>query len=257
MKRLILISVAAIALFSGGAWGDDYDLAAEAPRAPAQEWSFEGPFGRFDRAQLRRGFQVYSELCNGCHAIRHLYYRNLLEIGFTDDEVEAIAAEYEIEDVPSEEGEMFSRPALPSDNFVSPFTNEKEVRANNNGVLPPDLSLIAKARTGKYNYLYALLTGYDEEPEGFNLMEGMSFNTYFPGYQTAMPQPLDDDSVEYADGTEATLDQEARDVVAFLTWAASPELEERKRLGIKVMLFMLIITAMLYALKRRIWSDVH
>ena len=153
---------------------------------------------------------------------------------------------------------MFARPGKPSDRFASPFANEQEARAANNGALPPDLSLMTKARKGGPDYLHALLTGYaDEPPDGVEVMEGMNYNTYFPGNQIAMAPPLDDEAVEYADGTEATLNRHSRDVVTFLAWAAQPELEERKRLGVKVLLFLIVLTAMLYALKRQIWSDLH
>ena len=169
-----------------------------------------------------------------------------------------IADEYEVEDGPDDEGEMFMRPAKAADYFVPPFANEQAARASNNGALPPDLSLIVKARKDGANYLYGLLTGYEEEaPEGVEMMEGMYYNEYFPGHQIAMAPPLAEGSVDYADGTEATLDQEAHDVVTFLAWAAQPELEERKRLGVKVLLFLIVLTGMLYAVKRKIWSDVH
>ncbi len=252
MRRLILCAFVATMLTTGLA------NASEGGAIPVLKWSFDGMFGRFDRGALKRGFQIYNEVCSGCHSLRLLYYRNLTQIGFTEDEVKNIAANFEVKDGPNDEGEMFTRPALPSDHFVSPFANEKAARAANGGALPPDLSLIAKARKGGANYIHALLTGYrDEVPEGFKLMDGMNYNAYFPGNQIAMPQPIDEDAVEYTDGTKATLDQEARDIATFLTWAASPEMEVRKSMGLKVMLFLIVLTSLLYALKRRIWSDVH
>jgi len=251
MRKFILGAVAAL-LFSCGA-----AFASEANKPPAQDWSFDGMFGTYDRAALRRGFQVYNEICASCHSLRLIAYRNLLEVDFTEEEVKAFAAEFEVEDGPDDEGEMFTRPAILADRFVPPFANDNEARASNNGALPPDLSLIIKARKRGPDYLYALLTGYKDEPEGFELMEGMSYNEYFPGLQIAMGPPLEDESVEYPDGTKPTLDQEARDVVMFLAWASSPELEERKSLGVKTMIFLIVLTAMLYALKRRIWADVH
>ena len=232
--------------------------ASEAPEVPAQDWSFSGMFGTFDRGALRRGLQVYREVCISCHSLDMVAFRNLAAIGLGPDEIQAIAEQYEVQDGPNDEGDMFMRTAKASDYFVPPFPNEQAARAANNGALPPDFSLIVKARKGGADYIYGVLTGYEEEPPaGVELMEGMYYNKVFPGHQIAMPPPLADDSVEYADGTEATLDQEAHDVVTFLTWAAQPELEERKRMGVKVMLFLIVLTAMLFAVKRKIWSDVH
>lgn len=251
MRKFILCAVVAIIFASGSA------NAAEDIVLPKVKWSFDGMFGRFDQASLKRGYQIYSEVCSSCHSLRFLSYRDLTKIGFTKKEVKAIAAGYETQDGPNDEGDMFMRPSLPSDRFVSPFANEKAARAANGGSLPPDLSLIVKARKGGANYIHALLTGFVDPPKGFDLMDGMNYNAYFKGHQIAMPQPIDDDAVEYTDGTKATLDQEARDIATFLTWTASPEMDARKSMGIKVLLFLIIMTALLYALKRRIWSDVH
>jgi len=231
---------------------------AEGVKPPARDWSFDGMFGTFDRAALQRGFQVYKEVCAACHSLKLVAYRNLTGIGLGVDQIKVVAAEFEVTDGPNDEGEMFRRPARPSDRFVKPFANENAARAGNNGALPPDLSLMTKARKGGADYLHALLTGYKEEPPaGVKLGEGMSYNVYFPGNQIAMAPPIADDAVEYADGTKATVDQVAADVSAFLAWAAEPELEERKRLGLKVLLFLIVFTALLYALKRQIWSDQH
>lgn len=222
------------------------------------EWSFDGIFGRFDRAALRRGHQVYQEVCAACHSLSLVAYRNLVDVGFTEDEAKEVAAQKEVTDGPNDEGEMFTRPAKLSDHFVSPFPNEKAARFANNGSLPPDLSLVVKARKGGADYLYGVLTGYsDEVPEGVEMMDGMAYNHVFPGHQIAMPQPLYEDGVEYEDGTPASVEQMAKDVTTFLAWTAEPELEERKSLGVKVLLFMLLLTAMLYAVKRRIWSKLH
>jgi ubiquinol-cytochrome c reductase cytochrome c1 subunit len=169
----------------------------------------------------------------------------------------ALAAEVEVTDGPNDQGEMFQRPGRPSDRFPSPFPNEQAARAANNGAAPPDLSLMVKARAGGADYIHALLTGYSDPPQGVTLMEGMHYNKYFPGHQIAMPPPLNPDQVTYADGTKATVEQMAHDVSAFLAWAAEPELEARKRLGLKVVLFLLILTGLLYVAKRKIWSDVH
>jgi cytochrome c1 len=232
--------------------------AAEAPRAPGQEWSFDGIFGTYDRNALRRGLTVYTSVCGACHSLDLVAYRHLGAVGYTEDEIKAIAAEFEVEDGPDEDGEMFSRAALPADAFAAPFPNEQAARAANSGTYPPDLSLITKARKHGADYLYAMLIEYrDEAPDGFELLDGMYYNEYFPGRQIAMPPPLFEDGVEYADGTKATVAQMAWDVTTFLAWAAEPEMEERKRLGIKVLIFVLVLTAMLYALKRQIWSRLH
>ena len=223
---------------------------------PERNWSFDGVFGNFDRAALQRGFQVYQEVCAGCHGVKYIAFRNLTEIGLSEDQVKAIAAEYEVEDGPDDDGEMFERPAILSDIFPLPFANDNAARASNNGALPPDLSLIAKARTGGPDYLHALLVGYEDAPDDVMLNEGMSYNRYFRGNQIAMPPPLDEDAVEYTDGTPATVDQMASDVVNFLMWTAEPKLEVRKRMGIKVILFLLVLTALFYASKRKVWSRI-
>ncbi len=225
---------------------------------PSRKWAWSGPFGSFDRAELQRGLQVYKENCSSCHSLRFIAFRNLSALGYDEDSIKAFAAEYEVEDGPNNEGEMFMRPAIPSDYFVPPFANENAARASNNGAFPPDLSLMTKARKGGADYLFAILTGYeDEAPEDIELNEGMSFNHYFPGNQIAMPPPLFEDGVEYSDGTAATVEQQAIDVTAFLSWAAEPELEERKSLGLKVIIFLVIFTAMLIAVKKKVWSDVE
>ena len=234
------------------------EAAGGAPKPPKQAWSFNGIFGSYDRAALKRGYQVYAEVCASCHGLKLVASRNLMDIGFTEDEVKEIAAEFEVEALPDDEGEVGMRPALPSDRFVSPYANDNEARSGNNGALPPDLSLMAKARFNGPDYIYALMTGYHEDaPEGVELAEGMSYNTYFPGHQIAMGQPLDDESVEYEDATPATLAQHASDISTFLMWSASPELEERKSMGIKVILFLIVWTGMLYAWIVRIWKKLH
>ena len=252
MRRSILGAAVALALATGAA------SAAEGPKLPAQDWSFDGIFGTYDRAELRRGVQVYNEVCASCHGLKLVAYRNLGAVGFSADEIKAIAAEFEVTDGPNDDGDMFTRPARPADRFASPFANAQAARAANNGALPPDLSVITKARKGGGDYIYALMSGYLEEPPAdFELADGMYYNKVFPGHQIAMSPPLGDDAVEYTDGTQATTAQMAKDVTTFLVWAAEPEMEERKRLGIKVMLFLLVLTGLLYALKRKIWSDLH
>lgn len=230
--------------------------AGEAIPLPATQFSFEGLFGTFDRASLQRGFQVYKEVCSACHGMRQLFYRNLLEIGLTEAQVRNIAAQFEVQDGPNDLGEMFERPARISDHFRRPFPNDQAARAANNGALPPDLSVIVKARAGGADYIHALLTGYTDPPEGFTLMDGMNYNKYFPGHQIAMPNVLNPGQVEYADGTEATVDQMARDVTTFLAWAAEPELEQRRQMGVKIILFLIVMGGLTYAVKRRIWANV-
>ena len=237
-----------------------FGLAAPAEAAegemPKHGWSFEGVFGTFDTEALQRGFQVYEEVCAGCHGVKYLNFRHLGDIGFGENEVKAIAAEYEVEDGPDEDGEMFTRAAIPSDPIPVPYPNDNAARASNNGALPPDLSLVAKARVGGPDYLYALLTGYEEEPpEGVEVTEGMNYNAYFPGNQIAMPPPLFEDGVEYTDGTAASVAQQAEDVSHFLMWAAEPKLEARKHMGVKVVLFLIVLTALFYASKRKVWAS--
>jgi ubiquinol-cytochrome c reductase cytochrome c1 subunit len=254
MDRRSIRVLAAGLLFAAFA-ADTPTRAAEAPEP--QDWSFGGVWGVFDAASRQRGLQVFREVCAGCHGLGFVAYRNLEAIGLDAETVKAIAAEYPLIDGPNEEGEMFERPAKPSDLWVPPFANDNAARASNNGALPPDLSLITKARKDGADYLFAMLTNYDEAACGDELPEGMYCNPSFPGAQIAMPQPLLEDGVEYADGTEASVEQMARDVTEFLVWAAEPELEARKRMGVKVMLFLIIFTAMLYAVKRKVWTDIH
>ena len=227
-------------------------------RPAEQVWSFSGLFGTFDRAAAKRGFQVYTEVCSGCHSLNLLSYRHLAGIDFSKDEIKAIAAEVDVADGPNDEGDMFERSGLPSDRFVSPYPNDKAAAASNNGKMPPDLSLITKARKNGSDYLYALLTGYSEEtPDGIEVPEAGYYNKYYPGNIIAMAEPLDEDSVEYEDGTKATKEQLAHDVTTFLAWAAEPEMEARKRMGIKVLIFLLVLTGMLFVVKRKIWEDQH
>ncbi|MBC7136563.1 MAG: cytochrome c1 [Oceanibaculum nanhaiense] len=253
MRKFVSRSLTAIALLLALPAGAN---AAAGVAVPSQEWSFSGIFGTFDRAAAQRGFQVYKEVCSTCHGAYHLSYRNLVDLGFNEAEVKAIAAGYTVTDGPNDDGEMFERPAEPSDKFARPFPNEKAARFANGGAYPPDLSLIVKARPGGADYLYALLTGYQEAPAGVELMEGMNYNAYFPGHQIAMAQPIYPDGVTYADGTAATIEQQARDISTFLAWAAEPEMERRKQMGISVMLFLIVLTGLAYGSMRKIWADV-
>ncbi len=224
----------------------------------SEKWPFDGPFGKFDRPSVQRGFQVYKEVCAACHGIKHVAFRNLESIGFSKEEVKAIASSYTIHDGPDSEGSMFERPGVPSDFFPSPFPNEQAARAANNNAYPPDLSLIIKGRENGANYVYSLLTGYSAVPAGFVLAENMNYNPYFAGggSQIAMPQPLQPGQVTYSDGTEATIEQMSKDVVNFLQWTAEPEMEERKGLGFKTLAFLAVLTAIFIILKRKVWSDV-
>jgi ubiquinol-cytochrome c reductase cytochrome c1 subunit len=256
-SRSLIFAAAMLALALGGA-GAARAQEAEAPPPPHQRWSFDGVFGTYDQAALQRGFQVYKEVCSACHPVKHLYYRDLADIGYTDDQVKGFAAQTQVTDGPNDQGEMYQRPARPSDRFVGPFPNDQAARAANNGALPPDLSLIVKAREGGADYVYAILTGFKDVPNGFKLNPNMNYNEYFPGHQIAMPPPLTaDGQLTYADGTKATVAQMAHDVVTFLAWASEPSLDERHRIGFKVILFLVVAAGVLYAVKRRIWAALH
>jgi ubiquinol-cytochrome c reductase cytochrome c1 subunit len=231
--------------------------AQETPPLPHQEWSFDGVFGTYDLASAQRGFQVYKEVCSACHPVTHLYFRNLAAIGYNADEIKAIAAGYQVTDGPNDQGQMYQRPGRPSDPIPGPFPNDQAARAANNGALPPDQSLLVKARPGGPDYIYGILTGYKEPPSGFKLLEGMNYNEYFPGHQIKMPPPLSDDAVKFADGTPATVPQMAHDVATFLTWASEPNLDDRHRIGFKVILFLIVAAAVFYAAKRKIWAPIH
>ena len=261
MRELILAGAVALGLAAPA-------MAAETLKPPAQSWSFQGLFGTYHRGALQRGYQVYKEVCAACHAMNQIRFRDLgggsgaahsplVGLGYTDDEVKAIAAEYKVMDGPNDDGEMFERTARPADRFKAPFANEKAARAANNGAYPADLSLIVEARKYGADYIYALLTGYKDPPAGVKLGEGMHYNAWFPGFQIAMGAPLSDDRVTYGDGTKATVSQMAKDVTTFLAWASEPNLEQRKALGIKVILFLVILSGLLYAAKRKVWSDIH
>ena len=252
--------------------------AQEAEAPPLQHWSFAGPFGLYDTAQLQRGFKVYREVCSTCHSLKLLAFRNLAEPGgpaFSEAQAATIAAEFQVTDGPNDKGQMFQRPGKISDYFPPPFANDQAARAALGGALPPDLSVIAKARAyergfpwfifeaftdyqeGGPDYIHALLNGYADPPAGFAVPPGGQYNKYFPGHAIGMPKPLSDGQVEYTDGTPATVDQYSRDVAAFLMWAAEPTLGARKRLGFQVMIFLVVFTALLYFTKRRVWHAVH
>ncbi|MEK9716735.1 MAG: cytochrome c1 [Pelagibacteraceae bacterium] len=222
-------------------------------------WSFNGFFGTFDRAQLQRGYQVYKEVCASCHSMKYLSYRNLSEKGgpeFSEAEVKALASQFQIKDGPNSDGEMFERPGLPSDKFKNPYPNDNAARSVNGGALPPDMSVIVKARAGGANYIYSILMGYEEAPAGYKLDSGVYYNKYMSGNQIRMPKPISDGSVEYADGTSNSLSQISKDVTAFLTWAAEPHLEARKRIGFKTILYLLIFSILIFFSMKKIWSSI-
>ncbi|PLW79163.1 cytochrome c1 [Cohaesibacter celericrescens] len=279
-----LVAACALAVSSAGALA-----AGGGHHYEKQDWSFAGPFGTFDKAQLQRGFQIYKEVCSSCHSLKYVAFRNLGDegaLGYNEDQIKALAAEYEVEDGPDADGEMFTRPAKPFDYFPSPYPNDEASKASNGGALPPDLSLIAKARganigpdTGievfndlirlvwhplttyqEYgpDYLYALLTGYEETPEELEEEVGdLNYNPAFGGgIKLAMAAPLDDELVEYTDGTPMTTEQYAKDVTAFLMWAAEPKLEERKKVGINTLIFLIVFAGLLFFTKRKLWSKV-
>jgi ubiquinol-cytochrome c reductase cytochrome c1 subunit len=220
-------------------------------------WSFKGIFGTFDRASLQRGYQVYQEVCSGCHSAQHLSYRNLSEKGgpeFSVEEAKAIAAQFEVEDGPNSDGEMFTRLGRLSDKFVKPYPNVEASTAANGGAYPPDMSVLAKARKGGADYIYSLLLGYEEAPTGFELDEGVYYNKYMSGNRIKMLAPLSDGLVEYSDGTQSTTAQMAKDVTTFLVWAAEPHLESQHRMGFKVIIYLIILLTLVYMSKQKVWS---
>lgn len=239
----------------------------EEPVAPSAPWSFDGPFGTYDQAQLQRGYKVYREVCSSCHSMNLVAFRNLGDKGgpFWDPKykssvengyVKAIAKDYQIPDIDRDTGDAIKRPGTPADHFVAPFANEAAARASNGGALPPDMSLLAKAREGGPAYIYSLVTSYENAPPGVTVPAGKYYNPYFAGGLIGMPPPLRDDAVTFDDGTKATKDQEAKDVSAFLAWAAEPHQDERKQMGFSVMIYLLIFAGLLYASYKRIWRNV-
>jgi ubiquinol-cytochrome c reductase cytochrome c1 subunit len=230
---------------------------AQETELPHEKWSFENPFGTFDLAAAQRGFQVYSQVCSNCHSLQYLHYRDLSGIGLDEDQIKAIAAGFTVPQGTDDEGNPKDGPATPASQFRSPFANAKAARAANAGALPPDLSLIVNARVGGPDYVYGILTGFADPPAGFKVQDGLYYNKIFPGHQIGMPQPLRDGTVDYTDGTPNTLDQQAHDVVTFLAWAANPEEVERKQIGVRIVLFLIFMTGLTYAVKRKVWSDVE
>jgi len=252
--------------------------AQEADAPPLQHWSFSGPFGTYDPAQLQRGFQIYREVCSNCHSLKLLSFRNLADAGgpgFTEAQAKAVAESYQITDGPNDQGQMCQRPGKISDYFPPPFPNDQAARAALGGGLPPDMSTLAKARgyergfpwfifdaftqyqEGGPDYIHAILNGYTDPPQGFVLPPGTHYNKYFPGNAIAMPKPINDGQVKYSDGTPETVDQYGRDVAAFLMWAAEPKLDERKRLGFQVMIYLIVLAGLLYFTKKKVWHEVE
>lgn len=275
MKRVLQIALAG-ALAIGGV--SVASAAEPAARPDRLSWSFAGPFGTFNRAQLQRGFQVYKDVCATCHGLKYVAFRNLAQPGgpgFTEAQARVIAAEYQITDGPDDSGEMFERPGRLSDHFPLPAPNEQALRSRFGGALPPDLSVITKARSYESglliglldffrqyqehgtDYVTALLNGYEDPPAGTKLGPGLAWNRYFPGHTIAMVKPLQDGQVAYTDGSPQTVAQYSRDVAAFLAWAAEPTLEARKRIGFQVILFLIVFAGLMYFTKKKIWSDAH
>ncbi len=288
MKK-ILISLAAVSalLVGAAAYAEEAGKAGEASHAanpthfPIHEpkemtWTFAGPFGTYDKAQLQRGLKVYKEVCSACHSMKLVAFRTLSDLGYSEAQVKALAASYTVQDGPNDAGEMFERPGLPSDHFPSPYPNDQAAAAANGGAVPPDMSLLAKARgltrgfpqfvidiftqyaESGPDYIHALLNGYDEQPPaGMKIPEGTHYNPYFnAGVSLKMPKPISADQVTYDDGTQQTVEQYSEDVTAFLMWAAEPKLEDRKKTGFRVIVFLLLFAVLMYLTKRKVWSNV-
>ncbi len=254
MKKSLLIAVSFLAVSAAS-----YSFANSGEKHPREvEWSFNGMFGTVDKQSAQRGFQVYKEVCAACHSLNRIAFRNLAEIGFSEAEIKALAASYKVKDGPNDTGDMFERPGVPSDYFVPPFPNEQAAGAGFSGKAPPDLSLIIKARHDGSNYIYSLLTGYGQTPPPEHVVpQGLNYNPYFPGGNILMPAPLSDGQVTYEDGTKASVEQMARDVTNFLQWAAEPEMEARKQMGIKTLIYLAIFTGFMYVAKRNLWNKLH
>ena len=252
IKKSLFLIIVFIIFFSKNIFAAENNLKS----MPKHDWSFKGITGTFDKSSIQRGYKVYREVCSGCHSMKLLYYRDLIDIGFSEEEVKAIASEYTVIDGPNDEGEMYEREAKPADRFVNPYSNDQEARLSNNGAYPPDLSVITKARKYGADYIYNLLLGYKDPPTDFEIGEGMYYNQWIEGNQIAMAQPLDDEYVDYDDGTENSLPQLAEDVTVFLVWAAEPELEVRKNIGIKVIIFFILVGFLFYLIKIRLWKNI-
>ena len=235
-------------------------LAAEKVEYLKTDWSFKGLFGKFDRGSLQRGYQVYTEVCSSCHSMKYVSYRNLAEEGgpeFSEEQAKAIAASFEVTDGPNADGEMFTRPAKLSDKFVMPYENVKAAQAANGGAYPPDMSVLVKARSGGADYIYSLLQGYEDPPLGMTIDEGVYYNKYMYGNKIKMSNPLSDGLVEYSDGTPATIEQMSKDITTFLMWTAEPHLEARHKMGFKAIVYLIILTILVYFSMKKIWSRIE
>ena len=253
LKRIFIIFLS-VYLFQ------NHSISAETEPYLETEWTFKGLFGKFDRASLQRGYQVYTEVCAACHSMQYLSYRNLAEQGgpeFTVEQAKAIAASFEVLDGPNSDGEMFTRPAKLSDKFVKPYENVEASKAANGGAYPPDMSVLAKARMGGADYIYSLLLGYDEPPEDIKLDDGVYYDKYMYGNKIKMSAPLSDGLIEYSDGTEATKEQMAKDITTFLMWSAEPHLETRHKTGFRVIVYLIILSILVYMTMKKIWSRVE
>lgn len=257
MKTLLFSALFSLTLAFGAYQASALASTGETAHPAKMSWSFDGMFGTYDRAALQRGLKVYREVCSSCHSMKRIAFRNLSFLGYNEDEIKAIASAYEVEDGPNDEGEMFWRTATPADYFPSPFANDKAAMAANNGAIPPDMSLLSKARHGGANYIYAILNGYEDAPVGVHILDGQYYNKYMAGNVLAMAPPLMDGMVEYEDGSPQTVMQYAKDVATFLAWTSEPTMEERKHIGVKALLFLLIMSGLMYAVKRSIWADLH
>ena len=283
MKRFKVIAAAILVSgFMGGAVLADGGH--DTPLPPKNDWTFAGPFGTFDKTQLQRGFKVYREVCSSCHSMGLVSFRNLAQPGgpgFTEGQVKALAASYKVKDGPNDAGEMFERDGRPADRWPSPFPNKQAAAAANGGAIPPDFSVIAKARSYSrgfplflvdmftqyqehgVDYITALLLGYSDDTHGVEVPAGKYYNTYYPGNVIAMPKPLNDGQVEYPKGADGrpqapeTVAQYSKDVSAFLMWAAEPKLEQRKETGFRVILFLIVLAGLFYFTKKKIWSRVE
>ena len=253
LKSLLLVLVISIYSYHGTAAERSHELLSPG-------WSFKGFFGKFDRASLQRGYQVYAEVCAACHSMKYLSYRNLSEAGgpeFSVEQAKIIASQFELTDGPNSDGEMFTRVARLSDNFVGPYENIQAATAANGGAYPPDMSVLVKARKGGADYIYSLLLGYEEAPEGISLDDGVYYNKYMAGNKIKMSNPLSEGIVTYIDGTEATEDQMARDITSFLAWAAEPHLEARHKIGFRAIIYLIIMTVLVYFSMKKLWSRIE
>jgi len=256
VKKIIRISI----LFLSFLFLQSNSISAEKVEFLKTDWTFKGLFGKYDRAALQRGYQVYTEVCAACHSMQYLSYRNLAEPGgpeFTEEEAKIIAASFEVLDGPNSDGEMFLRPAKLSDKFVMPYDNVEASKAANGGAYPPDMSVLAKARKGGADYIYSLLLGYEEPPTNIKLDDGVYYNKYMYGNKIKMSAPLSDGLLEYSDGTEATEKQMAKDVTTFLMWSAEPHLETRHKTGFRVIVYLIILSILVYLTMKKIWSRVE